>query len=114
MVRNEWNTYLLLKEVIFKKDVDSKSIAAIKALNGPNLHYHICNNQPVTVIIVCSFALFGLYEGSPFYKFMELFFNGVSFLVINLCPIIAPGGVDILGRKIIQKQFWDKRSTIRL
>ena len=99
MVRNEWNTYLLLKEVISKKDVDSKSIAAIKALNSPHLYYHICNNLPVTVIIVLSYAPFGLYEGSPLHKCMELFFQGVSFLVIDLCPIIAPGGVGILGRK---------------
>ena len=101
MVRDEWNTHLLLKEIISKNDidVDSESIAAIKALNGPHLYYHICNNQPVTVIIVCSFAPFGLHEGSAFHKFMELFFYGVSYLVIDLCPIIAPGGVGILGRQ---------------
>ena len=101
MVRDDWNTHLLIKEIISKNDidVDSESIAAIKALNGPHLYYHICNNQPVTVIIVCSFAPFGLHEGSAFHKFMELFFYGVSYLVIDLCPIIAPGGVGILGRQ---------------
>ena len=32
---------------------------------------------------------------------MELFFYGVSYLVIDLCPIVAPGGVNILGQRNI-------------
>ena len=97
-----------------KIDDDLDYIPALRVLDAPNVYCHICNNLLITLIVIGSFALFGLHEGSVYHKFNKLFFSGVSFLMIDLCPIAAPGGTGILGQKMPQQECWEEAATIRL
>ena len=102
MVRDNWNIHLLQQVLSGNDEDDLKYMMALtlRALNALNLYFYICNNQPVTVIVIGSFAPFGLHEGSAYHKFNKVFFQGVSlFLLIDLCPIAAPSSTTILGQR---------------
>ena len=114
MVRDEWNTHLLQRVLSLDDDVDY--ISALRLLNVPNVYCHICNNKPITLVGVSSYPPLGLHEGSPYHRFNELFFYGVSFILIDQCPIAAPGGTAFLGKKnaaarILGKLSHDKIMT---
>ena len=64
------------------------------------------NNQPVTVIVIGSFAPFSLHKGSAYHKFNKVFFQGVSlFLFIDLCPIAALSSTTILGQRNVSEKI---------
>lgn len=60
MVRDNWNIHLLQQVLSGNDEDDLKYMMALtlRALNALNLYFYICNNQPVTVIVIGSFAPF--------------------------------------------------------